>query len=172
MKRRSALKNLSVAFGGLMSLPAWASGWSAEGIGKVSGLSASDEVLLAEIVETIIPETDTPGAKTLKVDQFAQRMIRDCYGDDVRTLLNTGLRLTDELSNQTYQKGFAALSTEQKKDILVKMSSSNDQTSARFASMIKQLTIQGYTNSEYFMVNKLQFNMAPGFYHGCVPVTQ
>lgn len=172
MKRRSALKNLSVAFGGLVSLPAWASGWSAENIGHVSGVSAADEALLAEIVETIIPETDTPGAKSLKVDQFVARMIKDCYGEEVQTLLSTGLRSTDELSGQTYQKNFISLTTDQKKDILVKMANGGDQTAKRFAMMIKRLTIQGYTYSEYFMVNKLQFNMAPGFYHGCVPATQ
>jgi len=42
----------------------------------------------------------------------------------------------------------------------------------QFADFIKNLTIRGYTNSEYFMVNMLKFNMAPGYYHGCVPISQ
>ncbi len=77
MRRRSALKNLTVALGGLMSLPAWASGWSPDSLGQFSILPVSDENLLAEIVETILPETDTPGAKSLKVHQFVMRMIQE-----------------------------------------------------------------------------------------------
>jgi len=67
MQRRSAIKNLTMAFGGLISLPTWTSAWTPESIGHVSTLSFSEEATLAEIVETIIPETSTPGAKSLKV---------------------------------------------------------------------------------------------------------
>ena len=170
MKRRSALKNLSVAFGGLLSLPAWASGWSPESVQHSSLLNVDEDALLAEIVETIIPETDTPGAKSLKVHQFASRMIKDCYDAEAQSNFNKGLVLINEWSEKAYQKSFAGLTPAQKKEIFVNMSNSADPAAKKFATMIKRLTIQGYTNSEYYMVNHLKFNMAPGFYHGCVPV--
>lgn len=170
MQRRSAIKNLSLAFGSLVALPSWASGWTPESIGKASTLSYSEEDLLGEIVETIIPETTTPGAKSLKVHQFAMRMINDCYGEAAQTNLKEGLKLTDELAKQTYQKSFIEGDVTQRKDILNKMLASSDAKAKQFANMIKRLTIQGYTNSEYYMVNVQKFNMAPGFYHGCVPV--
>ncbi len=61
MQRRTALKSLSVSLGGLVSMPAWATSWTPDSIGNDKSLSASDEAILAEIVETIIPETKTPG---------------------------------------------------------------------------------------------------------------
>jgi len=170
MQRRNAIKSLSLAFGGLVALPSWATNWTPDSIGKISNLSYNDDTLLGEIVETIIPETSTPGAKSLKVHQFAQRMINDCYGDAAKQNLKDGLKKTEELAQQTYQKSFVACDATQRKALLNKMLDSSDNTTKQFASTIKRLTIQGYTNSEYYMVNVIKFNMAPGFYHGCVPV--
>ena len=106
MKRRSAIKNVSMALGGLVSLPTWASGWTSQSIGQFSNLATNDEALLAEIVETIIPETNTPGAKSLKVHQFAMRMINDCYGEVAQNTIKQGLVLINELSQQNCQKSF------------------------------------------------------------------
>lgn len=170
MQRRNAIKNLSLAFGGLVALPSWASNWTPESIGKTSNLPLNDEELLGDIVETIIPETTTPGAKSLKVHQFAARMINDCYGEAAQKNLKDGLKATEALAQQTYQKSFSALDASQKKALFNQMLSTSDATAKTFANTIKRLTIQGYTNSEYYMVNVIKFNMAPGFYHGCVPV--
>ncbi|MEZ4904936.1 MAG: gluconate 2-dehydrogenase subunit 3 family protein [Spirosomataceae bacterium] len=170
MQRRVALKNLSMAVGGLMSLPTWASAWTPESIGQVGILSFAEEETLAEIVETIIPETNTPGAKSLKVHQFAMRMINDCYGNEAQKNLKQGLILADTACQQTYNKTFVASDKAQRTDILNKMVGSNNAPAKQFVNMIKNLTIQGYTNSEYYMVNVQKYVMAPGFYHGCVPI--
>lgn len=170
MKRRSAIKNLSMAIGGLVSLPTWASGWTSQSIGQFSTLAINDEALLAEIVETIIPETNTPGAKSLKVHQFAMRMINDCYGEVAQNTLKQGLVLVNELSQQINNKTFLESNVNQRTNVLLKMNTEANPVAKQFADMIKRLTIQGYTNSEYYMVNQLKFNMAPGYYHGCVPI--
>ena len=170
MKRRYVIKNLSMALGGLISLPTWASGWTSQSVGQFSNLTTNDEALLAEIVETIIPETNTPGAKSLKVQQFAMRMINDYYGEAAQNTMKQGLVLINDLSQQNCQKSFMESSNPQRIDTFLKMSTSSDTTAKQFADMIKRLTIQGYTNSEYYMVNQLKFNMAPGYYHGCVPI--
>lgn len=168
MQRRSALKSLTVAFGGLMSLPSWAQGWTPETVKGPSLLSVAEEDTLAEIVETIIPETTTPGAKSLKVHEFALRMINDCYGESAQKNLKKGLADTNSAAQQAYGKVFAACDGKQRLDLLKKLADTAD--TKPFVSMVKNLTIQGYQNSEYVMVNIQKYNMAPGFYHGCVPV--
>ncbi len=35
--------------------------------------------MLAELAETILPKTDTPGAKDLAAHLFALKMVDDCY---------------------------------------------------------------------------------------------
>lgn len=170
MQRRSALRGLAVTLGGLVALPSWASNWTPESIGTISTVSIDDETLMGELVETFIPETVTPGAKSLKVHQFALRMIRDCYGEPAQTTLQQGLALTETTAQQAYGKAFTACDATQRKDVLSRMIASSDPVGKAFVNMAKRLTIQGYTNSEYYMVNVQKFNMAPGFYHGCVPI--
>jgi hypothetical protein len=170
MKRRSALKNFTLALGGLVSLPAWASGWTPDSIGHTASVSVTDENLLAEIVETFIPETNTPGAKSLKVHQFALRMVNDCYGEPAQAALKQGLILTEQTAQSAYNKSFLACSAAERTQVLTQMGNSSDATAKQFVEMSKKLTIQGYMNSEYVLVNLLEYNMAPGFYHGCVSI--
>ncbi|GAB3492383.1 lactose 3-dehydrogenase subunit gamma LacC [Spirosoma knui] len=170
MQRRSALRSLALTVGGLVSLPAWASSWTPDSIGQTSLVTLDEESLLGEIVETFIPETDTPGAKSLKVHQFALRMINDCYGEQAQTTLKQGLALTEATAQEAYTKAFADCDKAQRMDVLTRLNASADPAGKAFVTLIKNLTIQGYTNSEYYLVNVQKFNMAPGFYHGCVPV--
>ncbi len=156
--------------GGLISLPAWASGWTPDSIGRVSTVSLDEESLLGDIVETFIPQTDTPGAKSLNVHQFVLRMIRDCYDQTAQATLQQGLVLTDATAQQTYNKTFAECDAIQRKDVLAKLTISPDPAGKPFVDLVKNLTIRGYMNSEFYLVNVQKFNMAPGFYHGCVPV--
>ena len=170
MKRRAAIKSLGVALGGLVALPAWANNWTPESIGPTHFATIADEALVAEIVETFIPETSTPGAKSLKVQQFVQRMIQDCYDDKAKATFQQGLTQTNTLAQQSYSKAFVQCDSQQRTDLLKKMSV--DASSKAFIGLVKNLTIRGYTNSEYYLVNIAKYNIAPGFYHGCVPVTQ
>jgi len=172
MQRRSVLKNLALTVGGLVSLPAWASGWTPNSLGHISGVAIDDEALLAEIVETFIPETTTPGAKSLKVHQFVMRMVRDCYDKPAQDTLQQGLALTEATAQQAFGQAFAACDAPRRMEILSKLAASADPVGKAFVDLIKRLTIQGYTNSEYYLVNVAKFNMVPGFYHGCVPVSK
>ncbi|WP_375445853.1 gluconate 2-dehydrogenase subunit 3 family protein [uncultured Fibrella sp.] len=185
MQRRTALRGLAATLGGLVALPAWASNWTPDSLGYVSTVSVDDEALLGDIVETIIPETttpgastpgastpgaSTPGAKSLKVHQFAMRMIRDCYGESAQSTLQQGLVLTESTAQQTFTKSFSACDANQRKEVLTKLAASTDPVGKAFVELMKRLTIQGYTNSEFYMVTVQKFNMAPGYYHGCVPI--
>lgn len=79
------------AVGGLISLPAWANSWTAETVRSTRQLLARQQAdLLADMAETIIPATDTPGAKALNVHQFIQKMIKDCYEPKAQQTLRTG----------------------------------------------------------------------------------
>jgi hypothetical protein len=174
MKRRSALKNLGLTLGGLVSLPAWATGWTPQSLGTQSVLTASDEQLLAEMVEAIIPATThptqpSPGAKELGVHKFAIRMIHDCYGEAALATLEKGLIATEATAKQLYAKSFMELPQSERLSVLTALSQAPE--SKPFIQLIKNLTIQGFTNSEYYLTNIAGYVMAPGFYHGCVPVS-
>jgi hypothetical protein len=170
MQRRVALKNMAAA-AGLISLPAWASGWSKSTVTSASSLlSPSQDAVLAEIVETIIPATDTPGARELGVHSFIQKMVTDCYEIKDQENLLKGIDAVDRMARGTFSKNFASLDAGQRIDILRKMEKNSDPAKKEFFSLVKGLTIRGYMNSEYVMTNLTHYEMIPGRYHGCVPV--
>lgn len=170
MKRRNAVKNLGLAFAGLVSLPGWAQGWTPETVGQPVNASCSEEYQLGEIVETIIPQTETPGARALQVHLFVLRMIQDCYGEPEQELLKQGLLETEQQARQMFGKSFIDCAPAQRNQVLTLMSQSAEGLGRRFVDMIKSLTIRGYMHSEYYLTHIAGFKMAPGFYHGCVPV--
>lgn len=119
-------------------------------------MSASEEALLAEIVEAIIPETDSPGAKALNLHLFVMKMVDDCHSPEDQELFLKGLKNAKKLSG----KPIAEVATS------MQQLGSED----GFAKIVKQRTIQGYLNSEYVMKNKLIYELVPGRYNGAVKV--
>lgn len=171
MKRRSAIKNLSMAVGVAISWPSWAQAWTPESLPQtVQPILSGSLDLLGEVVEAIIPESSTPGAKSLKVHVLVDRMIRDCYAPEAQQTYAQGLNLCNDFSEKMNQKPFSQASKTEREKVLKEMSVSDNPVAKGFITLVKNLTIRGYMNSEYVMTNILHFNMAPGYYHGCVPV--
>lgn len=172
MQRRTALKNVAATMGAMVALPAWASGWNAKNIQKVGFLTTAEDEMLAEVVETFIPVTDTPGAKELNVHRFVQRMVADCYEPEVQKTLTGGLASLDKYSQQTFKKSFTASTPAQRIHILEGLGLSDESSVKAFFPLVKNLTIQGYMNSEYVMTNITHYEMIPGRWNGCVPLTK
>ncbi|RDC61466.1 hypothetical protein AHMF7616_00045 [Adhaeribacter pallidiroseus] len=161
---------MALAFGSLLALPAWADSWSATSIQSLkSYLSSEQEALLAEITETILPATNTPGAKDLKIYTFVHKMIADCYEPEVQENVVKGLATAEQLAKQTYAKTFATCDTKQREEILTTMEISIDPNWASFYKLVKDLTLQGYLTSEYYLTNHTNYKMIPGHFYGCVP---
>src|SRR5687768_5379485 len=99
MNRRVLLKNILVSTGGMVVLPVWARKWSIERVGLEAGyLSLFESGLLSSIVDTIIPTTDTPGARDLGVDKLIEKILLDCYEKSVQESFKQGLLQVEELS--------------------------------------------------------------------------
>lgn len=170
MQRRAALKTFALSIGSTLVLPSWANAWSKETLCQSDIiLSSSQEALLAEIVETIIPKTDTPGARELNVDKFVTLMVADCYDAKAQETFKKGLSAADEIAKKDYSKAFTEVEPAQRLAVLNKMDKSGNDTEKGFIRLVKNLTIQGYLNSEYVMTNLRVFEFIPGRYHGCVP---
>jgi len=159
------------AIGGLISLPTWATNWTEASVRSFTpSLTVAEDALLAEIVETIIPATDTPGAKALGVHTLIQKIVADCYDQPSQEKLKKGLETVSAMAQQQFGKDFAAADATQRTALLQSLSQSADAAPKEFFSFVKGLTIRGYMTSEYVMTNLTHYVMAPGYYHGCVPV--
>ena len=170
MQRRTTLKNIALTIGGAIVLPSWANAWNRESLRISRFISPSQDALLAEIVETIIPKTNTPGAKELDIQQFTTTMVRDCYDKKSQETFVKGFELVDKNAKNSFSKSFMDCDTKQRLEVLDKMSKSENPDEQNFVSLVKNLTIRGYLNSEYVMTNLRIFEFAPAHFYGCVPV--
>ena len=171
MERRQALKAVLMSAAGLITLPAWANSWNPQTVLlPFRFLSSIQENLLEEVVSTLIPEGEKPGAKSLGVHSFVQKMVVDCYEPKAQEEFKMGLDDIEKTAQLIHNQSFTTLNVAQKEEILRGVSLSADAKQKEFFASIKNLTIQGYTSSEYVMVNHYNYEMAPGHFYGCITV--
>ena len=171
MERRQAIKAVMMSAAGLITLPAWANSWNPQTVLlPFRFLNTMQESLLEEVVSLIIPEGEKPGAKSLGVHSFVQKMVADCYEPKDQEAFKTGLDNIEKTAQLIHNQSFTALNTAQKEEILRGVSLSTNAQQKEFFASIKNLTIQGYTSSEYVMVNHYNYEMAPGHFYGCITV--
>ncbi len=165
--RRDALQRLSVLIGGALSTQL-----TAGLFGQVLNTGATVEVtpdqvkLLAEAADTIIPDTDTPGAKAAGAEQFIVRVLRDCYVREEQAKFYEGLAKLEAASRSAHGRGFAELDAEQRKE-LMKQTATSDQA---FFLRLRELTIVGYFTSEIGAMKALVYLPIPGRFEGDVPL--
>lgn len=133
--------------------------------------------MVAEVAETIIPTTDTPGAKAGKVDEFIITMMNDCYKKEDQALFLEGLTKIDEASNKKFKKAFLDLTPEQRTEVLTdidkeRVAYNKDKKKddkAHYFQFMKELTLLGYFTSEPGATKALRYVAVPGHYDGCIP---
>lgn len=157
MKRRTAIKQLFILAGGIVIATSCTGDRqkSSIALSKVD-FSKEDEELLADLVEAIIPETDSSGAKSLNLHLFVMKMVDDCHSPKDQKSFLEGLKMAKELKGKAVSEIQTYFSTLPKEDT--------------FFAILKNRTIMGYQNSEYVMKNKVIYELVPGRYDGAVKV--
>lgn len=90
-------------------------------LGALTLLSRADIALLNEIGETIIPATDTPGAKAAMVGEFMHRIVVDCYTEPSRLAFVDGLKQFGESCQREQGCSYFACTPEARHAFLQKM---------------------------------------------------
>ena len=170
MKRRTALKNMGLITGGLLLFRSC--DFTEDKITillRELQISKSQQSLIETIIETIIPEGEQPGAKSLKVQVFIWGMVGECMNDLDKKSYLKGLAEFDSKYNQEDGNGFAKQSQDKRIKALVDLSKSKNKGNdlQEFVKTTKKLTIQGYTKSQYFMTEIMPYKLIPGAYNSC-----
>src|SRR5215216_2720061 len=150
--RRYAMKQILFVSAGAMLVPACMEDKSkASFLVKNFKIDADQENMLAEVSETIIPATDTPGAKDISAHLFSLKMLDDCYKKEDQQKFVKGMEQFQKNCKSEYDKSFADCTAQQKASILkdMEMKKNQDNELAFFYNTIKQLTIQAYTTSKF-----------------------
>jgi hypothetical protein len=176
MNRRTLLKQLAVSSAAAFILPSCLLEEK-----KVSqalnnlNISAGEEKLISLLAETLIPETDTPGAKSLKADSFALVMVNDCMEKAEQEKYLSGMRAFDVSSKSLTGKSFVDASTEERVEILNQVEAARETLAEdvrTFYFHTRRYIIQGYTSSQHFLTTVKKYQHIPGpDFKGCVPVS-
>lgn len=171
LTRREALARLSLVLGGaLIGGDTWLRGATVAGKALGNDFTAADIALLDEIADTIIPATDTPGAKAARTGAFMAMMVNDCYDDAHHAAFRAGLEqlraggfLTASPAERTARLN--ALDAEQKQHQAAK----KPEDTAHYFRMMKQLAILGYFTSEIGASQAMIFEEVPARFDGNAP---
>lgn len=208
MNRRDALLRVATMAGATLTLPGLGSPALADRLeasaarraltGKPLFFTADQDATVADLADTIIPTTTTPGAKAAKVNEVIDIIVKDCYKADDQQRFLEGLTQTNKLSQDAYGKAFVQLDPAQRIEIVKKLEADDKQQRAQmtaaksvakvensqadlqmpdakkkytpFFSMLKDLTLTGYFTSEIGATQALEYIAVPGRYDGCLPL--
>ncbi|WP_142688315.1 gluconate 2-dehydrogenase subunit 3 family protein [Chitinophaga polysaccharea] len=132
--------------------------------------SAGDIAFLDEVAETIIPRTNTPGAKDTAVGKFIGFYASGCYDNGQQQILKQGITQLNDASKKKFKTSFIQLSTAQKESLLtgIDEEARSQKASPHYFTLMKQLTLLGFFTSEAGATQVLRFLPVPGTYEGCI----
>ena len=180
MNRRDALARVALLMGGSIA----GGGLFLEGCKPsvkeaAAGLpfSAEQVSFLDEVAETIIPTTNTPGAKAAKVGEFMHTMVTDCYDDNDRKAFIEGMSTLEKACQEKYGHVFLKATPQQRTALLTAIDAEAKAYAGKkkkedpnhYFTLMKQLTLLGYFTSEVGATQALRYEAIPGRYEGCIP---
>jgi hypothetical protein len=138
--------------------------------------------LIAELVEVIIPTTDTPGAKEAKVQDYIIDFMESCSSNKEYTNFSDGLNELQETCFHNYNSNFEGCTEAQKITVLEDLDKDVDPNSLlskinnkvrgrSFFNILKSLTVEGYCTSEIGATQLLAYSAAPGVYKAITAIT-
>jgi hypothetical protein len=192
MQRREALR-LLLAGGVLPALPtdlfAFLHGAHPATGYALRTLNPHQNDTVVAMIDLIIPETDTPGAKGARVNEFIDVILTEWANDEERQNLLAGISGVDKKSNDLFGKNFVDASNQQQVTLLRAMDDSvaaqharrmrhgntipeerDKQLRGEFFTVFKGITVHGYYTSEVGFHKELKLEIIPGAQHGCVPI--
>ena len=175
MERREALKKFAYLLGGALSATTMGVLFESftvfDPLNNTYSFSASDEEILAEFSEIILPTTsNSPGAKAAGVGAFIPLVIKDCYPPDLQQVFKNGYENMLAKSKTKFNKEFLSLTSEEKKLLVtdLRQESINNNKEPSFFLIARDLTLLGYFSSEIGCTIAREYLPIPGKYDGNV----
>lgn len=188
MNRRDAIKKAAIMMGGSLLMPDILKAWTHPMIENANfHLTAAQDALIAEIAETIVPTTNTPGAKAAGVPNFIKKMLADCCREKYSAYFMKELDGVEADTKTKFSKSFVDASVEQRTEILKIYEKKAKEEAAKFRqeqaswgdstlmserpffATMKDLTVTGYFTSEIGCTQALRYEAVPGKYIGDYP---
>lgn len=179
VNRREALRRVGVLMGGVVFAPTAAGllqGCSPRPEWTPEFFSTEEARLVSALSETIIPETDTPGAIEAGVPGFIEEMVTTAYTEEDREEFMAGLAAFGERAEAAGGGAFAELPAADKTALAEEENRRAIEGEAAgeppFFLQMKELVLTGFFTSRAGATETLQHESVPGRYDGCAPLEE
>ena len=127
--------------------------------------SKTEFSLLSNIVDFLIPKTETPGGLEMKVPQFIDIIISETYNNESKNNFFNKFKLLieDFKSNNIDLSDYNSVESKFVNDF-------NNKTHQEIYNQIRDLTVWGFKTSKEIALNVLNYNPIPGYQLGCVDI--
>ncbi len=180
LNRREALSRVAIIMGGtVLGAEAFLTGCKTNTKGVT--FAKEDIDFLNEVGETILPATDTPGAKAANVGAFMQAMVSDCYEAKDQDIFMKGMEeLKFKASKAKMGKAFMEATPEERTAFLTELDkeakeyqkNKQKEDPTHYFTMIKQLTLSGLFTSKIGATDALRCVAGRGKSAGRAPYTK
>ena len=151
-------------------------------------LNLHQNATVTALAELIIPQTETPGAKAARVNEFIDLILAEWSTEEERKVFLSGLAEMDARARSLFGKEFVDTAPSQQSEIARALGEEMAQAAAALAAspvgnrgsvpkpegnfyyLFRQLTLTGYFTSEIGATQQLHFEMFPGRFDGCTPL--
>lgn len=97
-----------------------------------SGNFTDDDIaFLDEVGETILPKTNSPGAKDAKIGGFMKTMVSDCYTKEDQDVFHAGIKKLNDACEKMHGHGIMKADATQRKELLIAMDKESKETAAK-----------------------------------------
>jgi hypothetical protein len=128
--------------------------------------------LLEQVVDVVIPRTDTPGALDAGVPAFMHQMLAEWASPDTRADIINVLESVERRAWNKFGAAFRELPPERRLEV---MRALDDEGLARedlAYGKFKSLVLVGYYHSEVGATQELRYELVPGAWRSCLPLAE
>lgn len=171
LNRRALLLGAVLLVGGAAALTRFV---RKPGTANAAGLAVTAEhfALLEQVCEAIIPTTDTPGAIAAGVPAFIRQMIEEWGSAESRAELTGVLEAVEKLAWSRFGASFVELAPERRLEVISAFDAQRMARQDPAYRKFKHLVLVGYYQSEVGATHELRFELVPGAWRSCVPLTE
>jgi len=175
MDRRELLRMIAIATGGVVIGGDFLlSGCKNPETKTALTFSDNDIAFLNEVAETVLPQTNSAGAKAANAGTYMSVWVNDCYTTDEQQIFHKGITALDEASKKMNGKSFMESTAEERTKLLIAIDNEKKEyyktkkaeEPDHYFQQMKQLAIAGYFCSEKGRKEALRYTPVPGKYIG------
>ena len=180
MDRRELLKLIAAATGSIViGGEFFLTGCKPNDKTLVGLFTEKDISFFDEVAETILPKTNTPGAKDAAVGKFMASFSTDCYDELQLKTLKEGTGKLNDAAKKKYGNDFMQINMTQRQELLTETDGeakkynkekeqSKKEQPPHYFTLMKQMVLLGFFTSKPGATQVLRYVPVPGKYRGCI----